>query len=375
MYTVLTGARKNIGDFLITDRCRKLLNKHRPEHKLFQLPAWESLEGKIDKINKSEAVIIMGGPGYRRNMYPGVYKLMPRLDEIKVPIIPMGLGWKGFPGDYYTLENYTFTDSAMELLNRIKEENKYVSCRDYLTEEALNRNGIENTLMTGCPVWYDLNSIGKEFNPPGEIKRVVFTPSQRHIYRKQSVKILKLLKDIFNGAKLYCSFHRGITADYEFTDRGDEKNNLRIKKSAEELGYEIVNAAFDLDNIRFYDQCDLHVGYRVHGHLYFLSKRKPSVLLHEDGRGRGVSEALNIKGIDAFERKGPGLFAERINIPLISWGIKKITGEVRPRAKAPAEVEDYIKEEIENGFLRFNGLGLIIDNYYRRMKKFISELP
>jgi hypothetical protein len=49
MYTVLSGAKKNIGDFLITERAKKLLRKHKPEHELFQLPHWESLENNIDK--------------------------------------------------------------------------------------------------------------------------------------------------------------------------------------------------------------------------------------------------------------------------------------------------------------------------------------
>ena len=85
----------------------------------------------------------------------------------------------------------------------------------------------------------------------------------------------------------------------------DRRNNRGIQAAALREGYEVVDTSYDLERIRFYDECDLHVGYRVHSHLYFLSQRRPSFLLHEDGRGRGMSSALNVVGVDAFERTGP----------------------------------------------------------------------
>jgi len=149
MYIVLSGAKKNVGDYLITERCKKLLKRYRPEHELIQLPRWRSLEKRIDEVNKSSAIIIMGGPGFQKGFYPNVYKLMPNINDIKVPIIPMGLGWKGFPGDYKTLKNYKFTKSSLKVLKTINERTKYISCRDYLTKRALERNGLRNILMTG----------------------------------------------------------------------------------------------------------------------------------------------------------------------------------------------------------------------------------
>jgi hypothetical protein len=42
-----------------------------------------------------------------------------------------------------------------------------------------------------------------------------------------------------------------------------------------------------------YDEYDLHVGYRVHGHVSALVRRKPSYLLVSDGRGVDYALTLN----------------------------------------------------------------------------------
>ncbi|MGP3778034.1 polysaccharide pyruvyl transferase family protein [Halanaerobium saccharolyticum] len=375
MYTVLTGAKKNIGDFLITDRAKKLLREHKPEHELFQLPHWESLESNIDKVNQSDAIIIMGGPGFQPHFYPGVYKLMPDINDIKPPIIPMGLGWKGFPGDYLTLKNYKFTDQSLEVLKKIETETEYISCRDYMTKKALKRNGLNNVLMTGCPVWYDLKSIGKEMIKPDKVNKIVFTPAQKHIYRNQSIEVMKTLNNLFPEAIIYCSFHRGITSDDKFSPKKDEENNLIIKREAEKLGINVVDTSFDLEKLNFYDDCDLHVGYRVHGHIYFLSKRKPSILLHEDGRGRGVSKSLNLYGIDAFERTYSGYLADKSSIPKLSGLVNRTLGKIKPNKDAVNILENYLLEEIDNNFARFSGVNKVIDSHYKVMKKFINSLP
>ncbi|MDA3862372.1 MAG: polysaccharide pyruvyl transferase family protein [Deltaproteobacteria bacterium] len=375
MYTVLTGQKKNIGDFIITQRCRVLLKHHRPDRNLFQLPHWESLEDNLDRINQGKALIIMGGPGYQPGFYPHVYKFTKDINKIKVPVIPMGLGWKGAYGSYSELDSYRFTSSSLELLKRISSQSQFLGCRDYFSVEVLKRHGIENGLMTGCPVWYHLDSIGKKMSLPHEIKKVVFTPAQKHILQKQSITVMETLAELFPEAKLYCSFHRGLKADDEFTPSKDEKNNRLLQQKALENGFEVVDTSFNLDRIKFYDNCDLHVGYRVHGHLYFLSKRKPSFLIHEDGRGTGVSQALNLKGVEAFE-KGPGVLArEYIKMNFFDRIIRKLPCNYQINPYTVKILKDYISQELESNFARFRGFGEIIDAYYPIMIKFIKSLP
>jgi hypothetical protein len=358
MYTVLSGAKINMGDFLITQRARDLLTHLRPEHALFQLPSWEPLDAHLEQVNQSAAVIILGGPGYQPRFYPGVYRLTGDLSRITVPIIPLGLGWKGYPGDWETVRRYRFTGESLQLLRRIGAETPYLGCRDHLSREVLRRNGIPNGLVTGCPTWYHLPSLGQPLRTARKVSALVVTPAQRAIYQHQSIALLAALAKRFPEARRYCSFNRGIDRDDAFTPSGDRRNNRTLKAAALREGYEVVDTSYGLERIGFYDECDLHVGYRVHSHLHFLSRRRPSFLLHEDGRGRGMSSALNVVGVDAFERTGP--FWRR---------------GIGPGRYALEMLASYLDEELENNFARFAGVPAVLDTHYEIMKRFVAGLP
>lgn len=374
-YVVLTGAKKNIGDFLITYRCERLLEKIRPDRKLVKLHHWENLQDNLELINKSKGIIIFGGPGYQKNMYPGTYKLVEDLDDIKVPIIPMGMGWKGIPGDNQTLKNYKFTNSARKLLEKMEKSSPALSCRDYYTKKAILNNGFKSALMTGCPVWYDIDSLGKEMNLPNKVKKLVYTPAQDKMFKTQSVEVMKLLKSKFPNAIIYCSFHRGIGEVDKFTPKYDAENTAYLSAEAKKIGLIPVDISYDLKKMDFYEECDFHVGYRVHGHIYFLSKRKPSILLHEDGRGRGVSEALNVLGVDGFERTILGTFSESVSIPKVGGALRKLFPPLKENRLAVEILGRYLDEEIENNFLRFSGVNSVIDNNYKIMESFLKKLP
>jgi len=364
-YTLLMRAKKNIGDFLIFDRARKLLNffKKREEHVVYN--AWEPLDDDIDTINDTKAVIICGGPGIKKNFYPGIYPLTKNIDEIKVPIILFGTGWSELPGTDRDIKNYTFSSASLNALQKISSLNK-ISCRDFNTVKILSNNGFPNALMTGGPAWYDLRHISRHFTIPKTIEKIVFTPAQNEIYYQQTVEIMEMLRTIFPNATLYCSFHRGLNAD-KFTSKKEADRLEKINKVGLNLGYDIVNAAYDLENIRFYEECDLHVGYRLHGHINFLSLRKPSFLLHEDSRGRGFSEAIGLPGIQAWEN---GFLGDR---PLIPEKIRKRM--VRANKKAIKKLENHLVKEIENGFMSYKNLHEEFQKHFEIMKRFILEIP
>src|SRR4029453_7482424 len=93
------------------------------------------------------------------------------------------------------------------------------------------------------------------------------------------------------SAERFCLFHRGLRAD-QFTSKKESAATLSLAAAATALGFKVIDAAFDLSRIAFYKNADLHVGYRVHAHLAFVSYRRPSLLIAEDGRGLGQAETL-----------------------------------------------------------------------------------
>jgi len=375
VYTLLYAALKNMGDFLIYERAKALLRKHKGMQDYLELHSRrESLDSHLDEVNATKAVIICGGPGTVWNMYPRTYPLASNLDDIKVPIVIMGSGWYGVPGDDATLEQYRFNTSTKGMFEKIRRQGSNIGVRDYLTESALKNNGITNVTMTGCPSWYDLEHLDDDFEAPAAIKTVVFTPPARRIFQGQAVQVMKVLPRLFPWARLVCSFHRGIEAD-EQTPQEDARWMGQLALTAGELGYEVMDTSYGLEKVSFYEECDLHVGYRVHGHIYFLAKRKPSFLIHEDGRGRGTSEALGLPGIQGWERTLAGKVAAKVREPHFSTLLGTRALDMRARKVTVDELEGYIKDELESGFDSFRHLPQTIRHHYQSMVEFLNTIP
>ena len=375
MYTLLYSALKNMGDFLIYERTKELLRKHKGMQDYVEIHGRrESLGTHLDRVNATKAVIICGGPGTVWNMYPGKYQLATNLDDIKVPIIIMGTGWFGVPGDDATLAQYGFNASTMRLFQRATANGRMIGVRDHLTERALTNNGISNVLMTGCPSWYDLDHLDGEFHAPNPVKTVVFTPPARRIFSDQAVEVMRVLRRLFPDARLFCSFHRGLAQDEQTPEREAQWLG-ELAQRAGDLGYEVVDASYGLENALFYEDCDLHVGYRVHGHLYFLAKRKPSFLVQEDGRGRGASEALGLPDIRGWERTAFGRVAARVKEPRFSYFLEKRGMDVRARGAVPSELERYVGRETESGFAGFKELSQTFRRHYGTMVRFLESIP
>ena len=342
MYIVLSGAKKNIGDFLIVDRLVKLI-RHVTGEEVLILDRFKPLDEHLDKINVSKGVILGGGPAYASNIYPGIYPLVDDLEKIKVPIIPFGLGWSGRPEN--DPKAFRFTDQSLSFLKSVHQRAEFTSCRDVITKSILDDNGFTNSIMTGCPVWYDVQSLGKKLDASSVPGEIVFTTSAEPRLIFQNLKLIKLLRRKFPEANIYMSFHRGIRKDEYTSYRSALVYRLMILL-AKRYRVEVRDVSYDLERIKFYDDCDFHLGYRVHAHLYFLSKRKPSILINEDGRGKGMVQTLGLPELNARE---PEL-------------VKKVD----------QVIDGYLQEE----FNSFNDVFEFIDQHYQTdMLRFINSLP
>lgn len=289
MIVILTGAKKNIGDYLIGSRSRKLLSKFVDEE-IVELDRFQKQDDNLDLINSSRALFLAGGPAYAENIYPGIYPLVKDIDTIQVPIVPFGLGWSGRPFGHP--ERFMFDQQSKEFLDNVHARIKFSSCRDEVTHSVLEQQGYHNVKMTGCPVWYDLDSIGKKLST-NPINRIVFTTPAAPALIKQSYTLMKDLKSHFPDAEVVCSFHRGILPDrYTSVRYGAAYSSMAL--AAKLLGFKVADTSYDMQKISFYKDFDLHVGYRVHAHLDFLSRRKPSILINEDGRGLGMVRSLRL---------------------------------------------------------------------------------
>ncbi len=293
MIITLTGAYRNIGDHLIGDRARKLLKKY-SDKEIINIDRKSIKTKHYDLFNKSKAVILCGGPAYQKSIYPNIYPI--DYGKVKVPIIPMGLGWKGSvnqpPKDFH------FTKESENFIRNIHKNIKFSSARDDLTLEIVKNQGIDNVLMTGCPVWYDLDYMGKGFifKEESKIKKIIFSTPVK--FDKNAVKVMMYIAQRFPKAEKVCTFHHGFYINSSLQGLKKSAGFIRGAFLAKLNGFKIADLNSKLEKIHIYDDADLHIGYRVHAHIYMLSHRLPSFIIAEDSRGTGQSLSVGLPTLD-----------------------------------------------------------------------------
>ena len=285
MLVTLTGAFKNSGDYLIGHRARTLLRNH-TDHEIVDINRKELTDESYRKINQAKALLLTGGPAYQKKIYPDIYPL--DLDRIEVPIVPFGLGWKGSLGQ--SPENFKFDSAAEDFVLNIHKGNFFSSARDHQTVGILKRLAIENVLMTGCPAWYDEEKLKLDLEPR-TVKHLVF--SMPAMPQEQVVPLLRYLAKKYPKAKKTLAFNAG----YKSTRSKDRAKYTRWNYLtivlAKTLGFSPVS--FESDFAKFQEvmgSADLHLGFRVHSHIFSLSQRIASALIAEDSRGISQLEAL-----------------------------------------------------------------------------------
>ncbi len=370
MFIVLTGAQKNVSDFLIRDRGLSIIRYIRPKEKIVELNSWEPVDQHLSTINRSKGLIICGGPGYSPTLYPDAYPLTNNLERIKVPIYFLGCSWFGQSADELTLKNYHFSPEARLLLDKAYRFGGLSTCES-ISKAVLENNGYSNVTVTGCPAMYNLPYLGKEFIPPSSINKIVFTTPLSIKYVQQAIEIMNYLRNQFPRAELNCVFHQGIEPD-RYTTKTESRWLKLMRDTALDNGCIVHDAAYSLDKTSFYSNCDLHIGYRVHAHIYFLSERKPSFLLHEDGRGSGITTLFGLAGIDAYD-------STRLKVVRKGADKEPVLAEVSVHtAKDPASFVDslhvLIQESLNNNFSSFHQIPKVIDLHFNNMKKFVSAM-
>jgi hypothetical protein len=407
MLVLLSGAKKNAGDFLITRSAEILVHEVLGEE-IVRLPSWESLDPHVDLISQARAVIVSGGPGYQKSMYPGVYPLFSdpaTVSKLGKPIVFLGLGWYGDPGDDWDLRHLRFSAQTTELLQRAPGLFRF-SARDWLSHQFLLNNGINRSVMTGCPVWYEHESLGVAIRVPSAVSRIVFTPPAQTMFFEQSKRLLAGVIDRFPGAEVICAFHRGIQAD-PYTSRSEAQLLQEHADFAERAGALVEDVSYDLAGIDSYRDADLHVGYRLHAHLFFLRVRKPTIIMEEDGRARGAAEALGTPSVRAWEytrlaREKRALMSS----PLSKWAEEVVSARgksghrgtggarsqilpekraakralsamarvKRPSRDAAGACLALLNDELASDFAGFSHVAQKIDSSYPSMKSFLESI-
>lgn len=345
--SLLSGADINAGDFLIVKRAHDLIERYVDNAEIKHYKRNASLEPYIDEINESDILIFAGGPGYIADMYPGRFPLVDDIDRIKPKMFSLGMGCYNRTSNISSLK---FNDSTKKLIARLEEDGFSLGCRDVLAEQILKASGVQSTLMTGCPAWYDLDCL-EEVNvirpvPAASVAKIAISdPANVENYGVAKEVILQLRK-MFPQAQIEFVFHRGLNNGIGKKEKSD-LSQKGLRKWCQQNDVVIRSIEHSADGFRIYDEVDCHIGFRVHAHIYSLSHRRPTFLIEEDGRGFGVNETLDLRHFAAI----------RSFVPYVFWGFNKrffhqspIVGKSWRRSLAE-EIVKYAIDEMQNEYL------------------------
>lgn len=282
---------RNVGDALITESAIQLVRyrvrDYRPEV-LFR-------EQSLDHFEKeSIRTILLPGFSVNANSYPNFYSLFSDLSGVTGKIYLAGCSFQDpIPTDR-TYSEYRYDERNTKFLKALQGNLGSIPCRDVMIKKMLEKNGIASSYM-GDLALYDDKMISKKFRPPRSVRSIAFTIGHNKKFFSQSKKLLSLIKRDFKDAKLYVVHHSK-----------PNNSSKKISDFATSLGYIEKDLSGSAENLDFYKEIDIHVGYRLHGHLYFLRNRKPSFLLAEDSRSFGISRsgALRTGILQALEEDG-----------------------------------------------------------------------
>lgn len=380
-YVVLTSARNNAGDHLIKNRVTRLLAEYRPDREIIHYDAWKPLNAQqLEAVNGGRAVILAGGPALQFRMYPAVYPLVEDLDAIRVPAILMGVGWKSLEGSWAASHDYPLTEPTLKLLRKVDASGHRSGVRDYHTLNVLLHHGFKNVLVTGCPALYAPQKKPVNLPQASDIRQVSFSLGVQFVTDSAMEQVMKeaLLRvgDAFRGRRLCAVFHHSLSPDLP---SGAGRDLERFVTKHQEIaswigrqGIEVVDLAGSVQRmLAHYEECDLHVGYRVHAHILMSSWSKPSVLISEDGRAKALKDVLGGLILDGYSyQRRPSSIRSRL-LGRLGLGAPAYLAN----ADLPGDLTSSLHYELKEGYPRMSPPHGAIEVHWQQMKKFLVELP
>lgn len=317
---------RNSGDDLIVKSLIELLNFFSNKSISYDIISIaKSTLNKLEKfnkinINKYNAIL---APGFRISII-GQEVLDIRLKYIEkaitnnIPVFLIGSSWCIYPG-FLKQTRLKINPKEKALLKYVINDKKsLLTSRDLYTYYLLKNNDLKCS-MTGDMALFDINYLYTRFIS-NKIRSIVISLPHNVNYYKYCIQLKEKLKNRFNV--------RIVTHQY-----------LLNNKSYKDL-------SGDYKNLDYYKRFDMHIGFRLHGHLWFLRNRKPSILIAEDGRGWGhlrtFGAGIHVKRI---------IKNKKIN-PVINLMKNEIDNDFKRNKKIIKQIDELWDKEVKNIILK-----------------------
>lgn len=350
---------KNIGDQLITDRTIDFVKKTFPNKELNIRSVWRAESWDVAKTHIMAAdLVIFACLAIRFEMSTKEYPYLNKVVKSGRPYCVLAAG-TALPVSYNVIQfNKALSSEANATLKKVNDKALFFTTRGCLSQFFCERIGLNNSRFSGDIAFYDNRFANRRFNKDFPINKIAISdPHGGMRYYNCILNLVRELKVVFPEANIVFFFH-GL--------------NNRLLKRLEEDGFE-CEKLYDKkhDGLDLYDEVDLHVGFRVHGHVSALSRRKVSYLLEQDGRGLDYGLTYDSKITSKCFIK-QGLFSDLINkiVDKVPMSIPYVQVE----SGAIYEIVSIIKKDHEDGFKKFDLIETQLNSFNRNFEKLSRDL-
>lgn len=364
-YTIITTypeqGSKNIGDQLITSSLIDIIKKIKGEDTSFNI-LWREKEitpMEKNKIKHSDAIIFacfVIRPYFSQKEYPYLYDII----DSGVPIFLISSGTDLKVTNRVKNIHAYLTPESLKAIKYIDNKSISFGTRGLLTQSLCRELGLKKATFTGDIAFYSEAHRFKAFSKTEKVENIIVSdPHRAEAYLPAFIYLLNSLKKLFKMSRILVALHGKSPVIHNYC----KENNLKVSKLYENK----------TQGLAVYDDADLHVGFRVHGHVSMLKRRKASYLLEQDGRGcdYGLTIPLNVS-VPCHQHYFSNL----------SWDIVRQAFKFkRPRVLNQAPVNQVrkimaiIENDKSNRFDKFLGLEKTIDRYVSDIEFELNKLP
>mgnify|MGYP003674674673 CR=1 FL=1 len=230
------------------------------------------------------------------------------IEKLDCPVISFGLGAQASSKD----SELNLGPNTVRLAKVLAEKCTLLSVRDEFTLNVLEKIGVQNAVVTGCPSNF--------INLDPDLGKKIVGKSQRLILKDPSWNELKIQFNEYSGGHVHSGGvlkrilrlleispsnyviqspvllpfllgeNENIPNDY--LNHGQEVKNIRLLLKAKLLHFSSIDSWLD-----FSRTCDFATGMRIHGNMIPLQSGVPSVVIGHDSRTAGLASYMGIPSL------------------------------------------------------------------------------
>jgi hypothetical protein len=363
---------RNIGDKLIEQSTASAIRCFDPEAEIttvWRAATWESVRDVISSADH----VVFACLAIRKNMQI-IYPYLSDILDLRIPIsvIAAGTSLQVASQDMF---NQGFTENDLELLQRVSNVARIFTTRGALTQAFCNYHKLSKATFSGDVAFLDPRYESRQFKKLERVERIVISdPHHGEVYVPVFRALVARLQNLFPTAQIECVLH-GV--------------NPSIETVCLEMGLAVHPIHLNPENgLDIYENYDLHVGFRVHGHVSALKRRLPSYLLEQDGRGTDYGLSFSRKmTVPCYRVARPA--AKRVVSPTPEQQSLVESSSTTPSTNPIAEKKAtrfvalpaaaellgaLIGQDIADGFVRFQGFDKEIVEFNNRTLAAVQKI-